>query len=44
MEKAFEMSDLSRMTYFLGMKLWQSSDDNFINQIKYASWLLVKYA
>ena len=43
MADVFEMSDLGHMTYFLGMKISQSSTGIFISQRKYALDLLRKF-
>jgi len=43
MKKVFEMTDLSLMTYFLGMEIKQSQDKVFICQKKYAKKYLKSF-
>ncbi|KAL0324918.1 UNVERIFIED_CONTAM: Retrovirus-related Pol polyprotein from transposon RE2 [Sesamum radiatum] len=40
MKNEFEMTYLGRMRYFLGLEVLQKSDGIFINQCKYASYVL----
>ena len=39
----FEMKDLGLMHYFLGLEVWQSSEEIFLNQGKYALEILIQY-
>lgn len=41
--KMFEMTDLGKMIYFLGMKIDQFKDGTFICQKKYATNILKKF-
>ncbi|XP_058211421.1 uncharacterized mitochondrial protein AtMg00810-like [Rhododendron vialii] len=43
MMKKYEMSDLGLLHYFLGIEIYQSKDDIFICQRKYARTLLEKF-
>jgi len=43
MKKVFEMNDLGKMTYFLGMEVNQSSQGIFVSQKKYATEILKKF-
>ena len=43
MKQEFDMSDLGRMKYFLGVELVQSSEGIFINQKKYANEVLERF-
>ncbi|GKV50056.1 hypothetical protein SLEP1_g56772 [Rubroshorea leprosula] len=44
MKKEFEMNDLGKMSYFLGMKISQTSQGIFICQKKYANGILNQFA
>ena len=35
MNSEFEMKDLGMMHYFLGLEVWQRTDDSFLSQGKY---------
>ena len=37
------MKELGLMRYFLGLELWQSSDEIFLNQGKYAIEILKRF-
>ena len=39
----FEMKDLGMMHYFLGMKVWQSTDGFILGQGKYAIEILNRF-
>ena len=39
----FEMKDLAMMHYFLGMEVWQSADEIFLGQGKYAVDILKRF-
>ena len=39
----FEMKDLGMMHYFLGLQVWQFSDEIFLNQGKYAIEILKRF-
>ena len=39
----FEMKDLGLMHYFLGLEIWQSSEEIFLNQEKYAVEILKRF-
>jgi len=41
--KVFEMNDLGKMTYFLGIEVNQSSQGIFVSQKKYATEILKKF-
>ena len=41
--KEFEMKDLSLMHYFLGMEVWQSSEEILLNQGKYVVEILKRF-
>lgn len=43
MQKEFDMSDLSRMKYFLGIKVVQNTNAIFICQQKYAHEMLERF-
>lgn len=43
MMSMFEMMDLGTMTYFLGMKVIQTSEGVYLHQVKYARDLLKKF-
>ena len=43
MKEVFEMNDLGEMSYFLGMKIKQTSKGIFISQRKYAGEILKKF-
>ena len=39
----FEMKDLGMMHYFLGLEVWQHSDEIFLNQGKYTVEILKRF-
>ena len=39
----FEMKDLGMMHYFLGLKVWKSPDEIFLNQGKYMVEILKRF-
>ena len=39
----FEMKDLGLMHYFLGLEIWQSSEEIFLNQGKYVVEILKRF-
>ena len=39
----FEMKDLGMMHYFLGLEVWQSPDEIFLNQGKYTVEILKRF-
>ena len=39
----FEMKDLGMMHYFIGMEVWQSADEIFLGQGKYAVEILKRF-
>ena len=43
MKDAFEMTDLGRMTFFLGMQVYQKQNEIFLCQEKYANEILKKF-
>jgi len=43
MKKVFEMTDLGKMTFFLGMEVQQKHNEIFICQQKYAKEILKKF-
>jgi hypothetical protein len=43
MKQEFDMSDLGRMKYFLGVEVVQNSERIFINQRKYANEVLERF-
>ena len=43
MEKEFDMTDLGRMKYFLGVEVLQDADGIFIHQTKYAGEILERF-
>ena len=43
MKDAFEMTDLGRMTFFLGMQVQQKQNEIFVCQEKYAKEVLKKF-
>ncbi|XP_073219704.1 uncharacterized protein [Cicer arietinum] len=43
MKNQFEMSSLGEMNYFLGLEVYQSEDEIFLNQEKYAREILKKF-
>eukprot|EP00268_Persea_americana_P056077 TRINITY_DN6570_c0_g1_i4.p1 TRINITY_DN6570_c0_g1~~TRINITY_DN6570_c0_g1_i4.p1 ORF type:complete len:520 (+),score=81.62 TRINITY_DN6570_c0_g1_i4:3057-4616(+) len=43
MKREFDMSDIGRMKYFLGVEIVQSSDGIFISQKKYANEVLERF-
>ena len=43
MQKLFEMIDIKKMSYFLGMEIYQNQQGIFICQRKYANEVLVKF-
>ena len=43
MKDVFEMTDLGRMTFFLGMEIQQKQNEMFICQQKYAKEILKKF-
>jgi len=44
MKQEFDMSDLGRMKYFLGVEVMQNSERIFINQRKYANEVLERFS
>lgn len=44
MMQAFDMSDLGKMRFFLGIEVWQKPEGIFISQRKYAVEILEKFA
>jgi hypothetical protein len=40
----FEMKDLGLMHYFLGLEVWQRTDENFLSQGKYTMEILKKFS
>jgi len=43
MKEAFEMTDLGKMSFFLGMQVQQDRGEVFVNQEKYAKEILRKF-
>ncbi|KAL9439711.1 hypothetical protein AB3S75_025217 [Citrus x aurantiifolia] len=43
MKDAFEMTDLGRMSFFLGMQVQQNQNEIFVSQTKYAKEILKKF-
>lgn len=43
MKDVFEMTDLRKMTFFLGMEVQQNSNEIFVCQKKYAKEILMKF-
>lgn len=43
MKKVFDMTELGKLTYFLGMEFLSTSDGMILHQAKYASEILSKF-
>ena len=43
LNEEFEMKELGLMHYFLGLEVWQSSEEIFLNQGKYAVEILKRF-